>query len=513
MGSIAQLSRNSFPDGFVFGSSSSAYQFEGETNRRGKGPNIWDTFIEEHPERISDHSNAKVAVDFYNRYKEDVQRMRGMGMDAFRFSISWSRVLPHGRLSAGINEEGIQFYNNLIDELIKNGIQPYVTLFHWDTPQAIEDKYGGFLSPNILNDFRDFVELCFQRFGDRVKHWITLNEPFMFSVNGYDTGTFAPGRISTLENYPGQPKISGATEVYIVTHHLLLAHATAVKVYKEKYQTCQGGKIGITLVSHWFEPYSTSESDRMATERSLDFMLGWYMDPLTKGDYPQNMHDYVGGRLPRFSEEESKMLRGSYDFIGVNYYTTYYAQNVEDVNYKTIGFMEDARVNWPGERNGIPIGPQAGSSWLYIYPEGIRHLLNYIKDAYENPTIYITENGVDDVNSSSLEEALNDAIREQYYKDIFHNVLKSINGHGVDVKGFFAWSFLDDFEWGSGYSSRFGLFYIDYENNLKRYAKNSVKWFKQFLKKDESTQLNDNIKSKSRMEEGSARSRKKSRIE
>ncbi|KAL3597130.1 hypothetical protein D5086_008767, partial [Populus alba] len=342
------------------------------------------------------------------------------------------------------------------------------------------------------NDFRDFVELCFQRFGDRVKHWITLNEPFMFSVNGYDTGSMAPGRISTLENYPGQPKISGATEVYIVTHHLLLAHATAVKVYKEKYQTRQGGKIGITLVSHWFEPYSTSESDRMATERSLDFMLGWYVDPLTKGEYPQNMHDYVGGRLPRFSEEESKMLRGSYDFIGINYYTTYYAQNVEDVNYKNIGFMEDARVNWPGERNGIPIGPQAGSSWLYIYPEGIRHLLNYVKDAYENPTIYITENGVDDVSSSSLEEALNDPIREQYYKDIFHNVLKSINDHGVDVKGFFAWSFLDDFEWGSGYGSRFGLFYIDYENNLKRYAKNSVKWFEQFLKKDESTKLNDN---------------------
>ncbi|CAK7331999.1 unnamed protein product [Dovyalis caffra] len=376
MGSIGKLSRYSFPDGFVFGSSSAAYQYEGETNRSGKGPNIWDTFIEEHPERISDHSNANVAVDFYNRYKEDVQRMKKVGMDAFRFSISWSRVLPYGRLSAGINEEGIQFYNNLIDELLRNGIQPYVTLFHWDTPQALEDRYGGFLSPNILNDFRDFVELCFQKFGDRVKNWITLNEPFMFSVNGYDTGTLAPGRISTLENScTGQPKISGATEVYIVTHHLLLAHATAVKVYKEKYQ---------------------------------------------------NMHDYVGGRLPKFSEEESKMLTGSYDFIGINYYTTYYARNVEDVNYKNIGFMEDARVTWPGERNGIPIGPQAGSSWLYIYPEGIRHLLNYIKDAYGNPTIYITENGVDDVKSSSLEEALNDPIREKSYKDIFYNVLESI---------------------------------------------------------------------------------------
>ncbi|CAK7333111.1 unnamed protein product [Dovyalis caffra] len=351
MGSIGKLSRYSFPDGFVFGSSSAAYQYEGETSRSGKGPNIWDTFIEEHPERISDHSNANVAVDFYNRYKEDVQRMKEVGMDAFRFSISWSRVLPHGRLSAGINEEGIQFYNNLIDELIKNGIQPYVTLFHWDTPQALEDRYGGFLSPDIF-------------------------------VNGYDTGTLAPGRISTMENScPGQPKISGATEVYIVTHHLLLAHATAVKVYKEKYQACQRGQIGITLVSHWFEPYSNSEGDQNAMKRSLDFMLGWYMSPLTTGDYPQNMHDYVGGRLPKFSEEESTMLIGSYDFIGINYYTTYYARNVEDVNYKNIGFMEDARVIWPG---------------------------------------------VDDVKSSSLEEALNDPIREKSYKDIFHNVLESI---------------------------------------------------------------------------------------
>ncbi|KAF9665397.1 hypothetical protein SADUNF_Sadunf16G0118300 [Salix dunnii] len=509
MGSIAKLSRNSFPDGFLTRYNIASRTvveertasivlicslFEGETNKSGKGPNIWDTFIEEHPERISDHSNANVAVDFYHRYKAHVQRMKGMGMDAFRFSISWSRVLPHGRLSAGINEEGIQFYNNLIDELIKNGIQPFATLFHWDTPQAIEDKYGGFLSRNILNDFQDFVELCFQKFGDRVKHWITLNEPFMFSVNGYDTGTMAPGRVSTLENYPGQPKISGATEVYIVTHHLLLAHATAVKVYKEKYQTCQGGKIGITLVSHWFEPYSSSESDRMATKRSLEFMLG-YMDPVTKGDYPQTMHDYVGGRLPKFSEEESKMLRGSYDFIGVNYYTTYYAQNVEDANYKNIGFMEDARVNWPANyimNHFFPLGIEMYSRSNLQAGSSIRHLLNYIKDAYENPTIYITENGVDDVKSSSLEEALNDPVREQYYKDIFDNVLKSINEHGVDVKGFFAWSFSDDFEWGSGYGSRFGLYFIDYENDLKRYAKNSVKWFKQFLHKDE-IKLNHNM--------------------
>nr|AUO68301.2 putative glycoside hydrolase [Populus trichocarpa] len=419
--------KQTVPDDFVFGTSSSAYQYEGETNKHGRGPAIWDTFTVEHTERINDRSNGNVAVDFYHRYKEEVQRMKEMGMDAFRFSISWSRVLPHGRLSAGVNEEGIKFYNDLIDDLLKNGLQPYVTLFHWDTPQALEDKYGGFLSPNIVNDFRDFVDLCFQNFGDRVKKWITLNEPWMFSVQGYDMGTMAPGRISVVVNDPHRSLNTGATEVYTVSHHLLLAHAAAVKLYKEKYQSCQGGQIGITLVSHWFEPYSNSEADQNATKRSLDFMLGWFMDPLTNGDYPRNMHDARGGKLSEFTAEESKMLKGSYDFIGINYYTTYYAQNI-DANYYTT---------------------------------------------------YDVNN-----NASSLKEALNDPIREKSYKDHLKNVLRSINEHGVDVKGFFAWSLMDNFEWGSGYAVRFGLYYVDYKNDLKRYPKQSVKWFKQFLRRD-----------------------------
>jgi len=182
-----------------------------------------------------------------------------------------------------------------------------------------------------------------------VKKWITLNEPWMFSVQGYDMGTMAPGRISVVVNDPHRSLNTGATEVYTVSHHLLLAHAAAVKLYKEKYQSCQGGQIGITLVSHWFEPYSNSEADQNATKRSLDFMLGWFMDPLTNGDYPRNMHDFVGGRLPEFTAEESKMLKGSYDFIGINYYTTYYAQNI-DANYQSVGFMSDARANWTGNQ-------------------------------------------------------------------------------------------------------------------------------------------------------------------
>ncbi|KAB5519663.1 hypothetical protein DKX38_023982 [Salix brachista] len=418
MGSIDEFSCYSFPDDFVFGTSSSAYKvhaldfaassaYEGETNKMVEDQ-LYGTLslrsIQVHTKRINDHSNANVAVCFYHRYKEDVQRMKEMGTDVFRFSISWSRVLPHGRLSAGINEEGIKFYNDLIDDLLENGLQPYMsTLFHWDTPQALEDKYG--LSPNIVNDFRDFVDLCFKNFGDRVKKWITLNEPWMFSVQGYDLGTMASGRISVVVNDPHRSLNTGVTEVYTVTHHLLLAHAAAAKLYKEKYQSSQGGQIGITLVSHWFEPYSNSEADQIAT----------FMDPLTNGDYPRNMHDFVGGRLPKFTTEESKMQKGSYDFIGINYYTTYYI----DVDYQSVGFMSDTRANWTGERNGIPIG-------------------------------------VDDVNNnaSSLKEALNDPVREKSYRNHLKNVLISINEHGVDVKGFFAWSLMDNFEWGSGYAVR-----------------------------------------------------------
>uniref|UniRef100_A0A6N2N1G1 Beta-glucosidase n=1 Tax=Salix viminalis TaxID=40686 RepID=A0A6N2N1G1_SALVM len=417
MGNIDDFSRYSFPDDFVFGTSSSAYQYEGETNKHGRGPAIWDTFTEEHTGRCAKNERNG---------------------NAFRFSISWSRVIPHGRISAGVNEEGIKFYNDLIDDLLENGLQPYVTLFHWDTPQALEDKYGGFLSPNIVNDFRDFVDLCFKNFGDRVKKWITLNEPWTFNVQGYD-----------------------------------LAQCT------------------------------------------VEF-LSLFMDPLTNGDYPRNMHDFVGGRLPKFTTEESEMVKGSYDFIGINYYTTYYAQNI-DADYQSVGYMSDARTTWTGERNGIPIGPQAGVKWLYIYPEGICKLLNYTKDHYRSPPIYITENGVDDVNSSasSLKEALDDPVREKSYKDHLKNVLRSINEHGVDVKGFFAWSLLDNFEWGNGYTVRFGLYYVDYTNNLKRYPKNSVKWFKQFLRRDDSHSpvphalpLGDE---KSKIEDGLARDAKRPR--
>ncbi|KAF5447862.1 hypothetical protein F2P56_033380 [Juglans regia] len=301
---ISSLNRTSFPKGFTFGLASAAYQYEGAAFEDGKGLSMWDYYSHKYPEKIADGSNGDVADDQYHRYKEDVGIMKDMGLDAYRFSISWSRLLPNGKLCGGVNREGINYYNNLINELLEKGLKPFVTLFHWNLPQALEDEYGGFLSSQIVDDFGDYAELCFKEFGDRVKHWITLNEPLGYSVGGYALGLLAPDRCSDWQNLNCTGGNS-ATEPYIVTHHQLLAHAAAVKVYKQKYQAIQEGTIGITLVSNWLVPYSNSTYDRHSALRALDFMFGWFMDPLTNGDYPHIMRSLVGNRLPNFSKEQS----------------------------------------------------------------------------------------------------------------------------------------------------------------------------------------------------------------
>uniref|UniRef100_A0A0R0H3T1 Uncharacterized protein n=1 Tax=Glycine max TaxID=3847 RepID=A0A0R0H3T1_SOYBN len=281
---VSYLNRSSFLQGFIFGSASSAYQYEGAARAGGKGPSIWDTFTHKYPEKkIKDVSNGDVLDDSYHRYKEDIGIMKYMNLDAYRFSISWSRVLPKGKLSAGVNHEGVNYYNNLINELMANGLQPYVSLFHWDVPQALEDEYGGFLSPHI-------------EFGNRVKHWITLNEPRSVSKNGYANGRFAPGRCSDWLklNCTGS---DSRIEPYLTLHYQLLAHAATAKLYKTKYQPSQKGLIGITLNFGWYVLVSKEKSDRDAARRGLDFMFGWYMDPLTKGEYPKTMRSMLGNRL------------------------------------------------------------------------------------------------------------------------------------------------------------------------------------------------------------------------
>nr|CAB3504975.1 unnamed protein product [Digitaria exilis] len=391
---LPPISRRSFPDGFIFGTMR-VVPWKVEEDRAFGTSSHTST----QAYKIADRSNGDVAVDSYHRYKEDVSIMKDMGMDAYRFSISWTRILPNGSLDGGINREGVRYYNDLIDDLLLKGVQPFVTLFHWDSPQALEDKYGGFLSPSIINDYKDYAEVCFKEFGDRVKHWITFNEPWSFCTSGYASGTFAPGRCSPWE----QGK-------------------------------CSAGDSGT-------EPYT-------------------------------------------FTKEQTELLKGAFDFIGINYYTTNYADNLPPSNGLNLTYNTDARANLSGFRNGVPIGPQAASSWLFVYPRGFRELLLYVKENYGNPTVYITENGVDEANNKSL--SLQEALKDDTRIDFYHKhliALQSAISDGANVKGYFAWSLLDNFEWTSGYTVRFGINFVDYNDGLKRYPKSSAHWFTEFLKK------------------------------
>ncbi|XAR54318.1 Beta-primeverosidase [Bertholletia excelsa] len=432
--------------------------------------------------KIRDHSNGDVADDFYHRYKEDIALVKSTGFDAFRFSISWSRVIPKGKISYGVNQKGVEFYNNLIDEILANGLKPYVTLFHWDLPQALDDYYGGFLSPKIVDDYVDYADFCFRTFGDRVKNWFTLNEPYEYSVYGYATDVYPPGRCSS---YIGNCTAgNSATEPYIVGHHLILSHAAAVKLYREKYKHSQKGEIGIALSSWWYVPISQNKSSQVAAMRGLDFRLGWFLHPLTYGDYPRIMKKLLRSRLPRFLKADREILMRSYDFVGINYYTSKYAANRKFCNTVNLTVTTDNCVLESVEKNGVPIGQPTGFSTLYSYPKGIEALMIYVKDYYGNPPIYITENGYAQANNNTLPvaELLKDEARIVFHHDHLFYLSKAIK-EGARVKGYFMWSFLDDYEWDVGYTVRFGTILIDYKDGLKRYPKDSALWFKKFLQK------------------------------
>ncbi|ONL94967.1 Beta-glucosidase 40 [Zea mays] len=427
------LTRGSFPKGFVFGTAAAAYQYEGAVKTDGRGQTIWDTFAHTFG-KISDFSNADVAVDQYHRFEEDVQLMADMGMDAYRFSIAWSRILPNG--TGQVNQAGIDHYNKVINALLSKGIQPYVTLYHWDLPQALEDRYNGWLDRQIVNDFAAYAETCFKAFGDRVKHWITLNEPHTVAVQGYDAGLHAPGRCSVLLHLYCRTGNSG-TEPYIVAHNFILAHATVSDMYRRKYKAAQNGELGIAFDVIWYEPMTNSTIDIEATKRAQEFQLGWFADPFFFGDYPATMRARVGERLPKFTADEAALVKGALDFMGINHYTTFYTRH-NDTNI--IGRLlndtlaDTGTISLPFDKNGKPIGDRF---------DFLPSLAAYMPDIWER-----------------------DAVRRE---------------DGCDVRGYFAWSLLDNWEWAAGYTSRFGLYFVDYKDNLKRHPKNSVQWFKTLL--------------------------------
>ncbi|KAH9720768.1 Beta-glucosidase 12 [Citrus sinensis] len=310
---------------------------------------------------------------------------------------------------------------------------------------------------------------------------MTINEPLIASKYGYESGTAAPGRCSDRNNCPAG---NSSTEPYIASHNFLLAHAAAFRLYEQKFRAKQGGQIGLSLVSQFYEPLSNSSDDEAAAERALDFQLGWYLNPLVYGDYPKIMRKLARNRLPTFTAEEKKLVKGAFDFIGLNYYTTNYAKSIPmNSNDPPVSVTADQFVDFTVERDGVLIGPEAeGSGYIYIYPKGMQQVLEYVKNNYQNPAIYITENGVTEQRNDNL--TLDVALKDEHRVDFvlghlyyLHEAIKN----GVNVKGYFYWSAFDDFEWGIGYLPRFGLYFIDYNNNLTRIPKESAKWVRDFL--------------------------------
>ncbi|KAF9623055.1 hypothetical protein IFM89_036191 [Coptis chinensis] len=482
------LSRLDFPPDFVFGAGTSAYQVEGATAEDGRKPSIWDTFVSDG--RTPGKSTGDIASDQYHKYKDDVKLMHKMGLDAYRFSISWSRLIPDGH--GAVNPKGLEYYNNLIDELVGYGIEAHVTLSHFDTPQVLQDEYEGFLSPKFIEDFTAYADVCFKEYGDRVKTWITFNEPNILTLAGNDVGLMAPGRCS----YPfgiNCSKGDSTTEPYLGAHNILLSHAAAVHLYRTKYQEKQRGQIGITLEGFWFEPQTNSPQDVTATKRALDFHLGWFLDPLVYGRYPAIMREIVGSRLPNFTENDSKLLKGSFDIIGLNHYCGFYLQDFPRPSDKYgSDYFRDISVKpsfaggaYTALRNGLLVRDftRLKADGL-IVGWGLQRLLDYVKVKYKNPAAVIHENGYPMIGDGSSDPAnRNDTARIEFLQTYIGNLLPSIR-NGSNVKGYFVWSFVDCFEALGGYNSHFGLYGVDFnDKDRQRYPRHSAQWYSTFLEK------------------------------
>jgi len=438
---------DTFPDDFLWGVATSAYQIEGGYGEDGKSLSIWDTFCEKEG-AIADGSDGKVACDSYHQYEEDARMISEMGVDSYRFSLAWTRIMP---TQGVINPEGVQYYRNLIAALKARNIEPMVTLYHWDLPQALEDQ-GGWLNADVALWFEEYARACFQELGDEVKLWITINEPTVVSINGYGNGVHAPGEVGMGD------------KVYIVGHNLIRAHAKAYRVYHNEFAATQGGQIGITLNSAWAEPLDPYDaSDLEASETDMQFGLGWYAQPiLMDGKYPTIMREKIDtkseiqgfeeSRLPTFTANETAEIMQSSDFLGINYYSTWVVYP-EASDITCIDYYCDKDVGSYQDETWYP----AASSWLKVAPWGLRRLMQFIKSHYGDIPVYITENGFSDAQGN-----LDDMQREYYYKHNINQLLKASVTDNVDIRGYFAWSLMDNFEWNMGYAEKFGIHSVNF---------------------------------------------------
>ncbi|KAH7006885.1 glycoside hydrolase superfamily [Ilyonectria destructans] len=465
------------PADFAWGTATAAYQVEGGVEQDGKGKSIWDTYTHLQPSRTN-NQNADVACDHYNRMPEDVELMSAMGVDVYRFSIAWSRIIPLGGRNDTINEKGIAFYNDLIDRLLASGIQPVATIYHWDVPQGIYDRYGAFLNTEEFRaDFAHYSRLCFSYFGDRVKKWVTFNEPYITSIFAHHNGVLAPGRCAA----------TGAdtkTEPWRVGHTIILSHADAVHIYAQDFQPSQKGDISIVLNGHYYEPFNAnSQADRDAAQRRLEFYVGWFGDPVFLGnDYPAAMRAYLGSRLPEFTTEERELLRKTAPinaFYGMNHYSTKYARALPDAPAEDdwTGNIEETSVN----SEGIEIGPVSGVHWLRMAPEGFRKLINWVWNRYHLPVI-VTENGCPCPGEADINVAMDDKYRQRYFGLYLDAISRAIYEDGVPVQGYYVWTLMDNFEWSAGFGPRFGIVHVDFDT-LKRTQKQSSRYLMETFEK------------------------------
>ncbi|KAF5307525.1 hypothetical protein FQR65_LT06880 [Abscondita terminalis] len=421
------VDHRTFPTDFLFGTATSAAQIEGGWNVDGRSASLWDNFVHTSPENIENQSNADIACNSYYKIKEDVKLLKQLGVNFYRFSISWSRILPNG-FANFVNPNGVKYYNELINELIENGITPMITIYHWDLPQVLSEL-GGFTNRDLISWFRDYANILFETFGDRVKHWLTFNEPRIMCDIGYGSKRHAPGI-----NNPGLSN-------YLCGHNLLIAHAHAYKLYKNKFQH-QKGQVGIVVDCQWFEPGSNNTDDVNAAQRQLQFDVGRFLHPILskEGDYPDIVKTRVAqrsqqegfskSRLPQFSRDEIDLIQNSIDFLGVNHYTAYLTYDKEDDPIGEPSHTKDSRTlclqddSWP---NGAV-------HYFKTVPWALRNVLNWIKNSYNSVDIYITENGYADLQTLEDEERIN------YHKSYLNSILNAMYEDGVPIKGYTIWS-------------------------------------------------------------------------
>ncbi len=434
-----------FPADFLWGAATASYQVEGAAFEDGRSASIWDTFCAT-PGKVRNGENGDIACDFYHRYREDISLMRELGLRAFRFSLAWPRILPDG--TGRVNQAGLDFYDRLVDALLDAGIEPFITLYHWDLPQVLEDQ-GGWPNRDTVSAFVEFADIATRRLGDRVHFWTTHNEPWCQAWLGYGFGTHAPGRTNTRD-------------ALAASHHLMLSHGQAVNVIRSNVA---GAKAGIVLNLTPIYPASTSDGDREAARIADMHNNLWFLDPIFRGSYPELGMERFRDLLPRMEPGDLDEISVPLDFLGVNNYSrSLVAKNADDQEPRYLRVDEHRYTDMDWE----------------VYPDGLRDLLLRVHRDYAPAAIYVTENGAAFGDVVNHEGRVVDPERREYYEDYIAACGAAIEA-GVPLAGYFAWSLLDNFEWQEGYSKRFGLVYVDYPTQ-KRIVKDSGWWYRSFIR-------------------------------